>query len=223
MRIRAAPRLAPRRSLLPAGRSIHTSQNRPNPGTWRRNSIAPGGGSGRVRVFSRGLAEAEWTCPVPPAATLGHSLALPPLLPALAFCWRKISTNRLFSMKISTHMDLRSRIIDMRQEIKGKYYSLAIFLKPSRILKSLYLKSIPLLHRDSPSLGWARGKRQPLAFIMEAKEGIVHATVAGNGGAGAVADADSTNTVPRFSKRGAQGSRVPETCQASSRAPSEGL
>lgn len=46
------------------------------------------------------LGEAAWTCPAPPTATLGRSRVLPPLLLALSFRWRKISTNRLFT-KIS--------------------------------------------------------------------------------------------------------------------------
>ena len=99
-----------------------------------------------------------------------RSAAAWPFLLALAFRWGKISPNRLFSAKISTHIDWRPRVRD-RQQSKGKYSFLALFLKPSSILKSLYLKLIPWRHRDSPLFGW------------EAGEGTIHATAAGNGGA----------------------------------------
>lgn len=72
-------------------------------------------------------------------------------------------------------------------------------------------------------MGGLLGERKATAFIIEAGEGPIHATVAGNGGVGPVADADPTDPVSWFFKRAAQRSGVPGAFQASSRVPREGL
>lgn len=92
----------------------------------------PKAGQERVVLSSSEVGEAAWTCPASLAITLGRGLALPPLLLALAFHWGKIALYRLFSAKNLKPCRQASK---SRQQSKGKYSFLALFLKPPSILK----------------------------------------------------------------------------------------
>lgn len=66
------------------------------------------------------LPEAEWTCPAPPAATLGRGLALPAIPPCPRLSLGKDFSEPFIFREISTHVDWRPRVGD-RQQSKGKY------------------------------------------------------------------------------------------------------